>query len=1294
MPEERKKFEKRKIEKKEKTEQKKLDERKEAVESFEEASQIMDEVEDLHLDFISEEVPEDLSDKQIQELVELDEEAEELFGNFRKSATGIFSKIRRNMISAVELTFNYDEALELISIDVWQAIALFKDYPLKSFGKGQEYFYEIHQELFRQADKAGNSDSFVKKILDYSDGLKGNFKNDLLDSASCIYRKKHQDDDQMLKKAKEFFKDYPVALFNLVDSDKEKKLPQDDYIEIVKNAFNSERSAIGEYVERFIYQRHSDCPEEVKDIFFYSLSSKGKITFLSSLGMGRDYHEIVSRADFFYNQISGLPERQKSRLLGIIVGDFKRTGFKSVNWQNVFTWGRGVLSVYDMLDVKQKNIVIKRLSELVNNMVDFSALEELVNKLPLDNQEEFLSLLEKEKNKNEEFDDELDYFLQETREKISENKKEYTENPIGFLRRISTNDGILTGINIKDFDLLIQRVKELPKEVLLANPDIALINKNDLGINDPEFITKLLKVLYKTKNPLWVLMSDYVFPNKKEQKKFIGEYLVEATNLKASDVLKIMEKFPDIEDELNLESDSSNPEMLEFILKAKSLNDRFSQTTSQAFLRIKHQVLDEVIDLDNAEDVLDEIENVFTKNNLPDIGKLFKVFEKLYPKDRINRICQERNVSPELSRAGNRRRIYLIFNDLLQIHIDSNNSSLREYLVALNDPILDRVQNIEGEINIDSDGLSEEELSKFYLVTKKINKLFIESALGKSSQAISYINLELSSADNLEKMKKFLKKLATDLKLKENQTIKERISEMFLSPLGYDNIDQVLERMEQTKLAAHERSVKYAKEAVDGKLELGEGDLIKGSSSQYFTYHLQSGLLAREYLGASSDSDATPFDIDLSMVTKKDAKASFSKILKESPSYVYGTIYGDMFFVIKDRGQFRKTAKTEEDIDTFGDGEYELFVTGSVDEERHFGVRTGMPDTEIDYLIFTKELLRDANKKFSLFAEIIRNGSYLPVVDDDGKIIFTPEMYEKMRKEVYGGVLSQNGAGFELSSQFKKDSQGELKEIIEQKKKEKEKIEKVTSVIKGVITKAIGPDKMFDSNSDSLSGAILIDSGSSGRLTNKPDNFDFDFIIRLDPPEMKLMKDIKRKCIEELDKYGAEINPLPSQENQLRMINASIEGNFDIEIDISFIEKSEIQYFESHEASQERLENIKNTQGHEVFERVLANIVLAKNILSVGGCYKKFDGGMGGIGVETWILQHGGSFWEAGQKFLEKASDKYGQLISLDRFKGQYQIIDPGQNAKNGNHDNFLDRLTKESYKRMFITLKDYFGSK
>lgn len=88
--------------------------------------------------------------------------------------------------------------------------------------------------------------------------------------------------------------------------------------------------------------------------------------------------------------------------------------------------------------------------------------------------------------------------------------------------------------------------------------------------------------------------------------------------------------------------------------------------------------------------------------------------------------------------------------------------------------------------------------------------------------------------------------------------------------------------------------------------------------------------------------------------------------------------------------------------------------------------------------------------------------------------------------------------------------------------------------------------------------------------------------------------------------------------------------------------KKKLKNYFRIEAVRERLNGIKENDP-EGYKRVIANIVLAKEFLKKEGIYKKVGadkatefGGFGGVGVENWILQNGGSFVEAG-KSMERA---------------------------------------------------------
>jgi hypothetical protein len=130
----------------------------------------------------------------------------------------------------------------------------------------------------------------------------------------------------------------------------------------------------------------------------------------------------------------------------------------------------------------------------------------------------------------------------------------------------------------------------------------------------------------------------------------------------------------------------------------------------------------------------------------------------------------------------------------------------------------------------------------------------------------------------------------------------------------------------------------------------------------------------------------------------------------------------------------------------------------------------------------------------------------------------------------------------------------------------------------------------------------------------------------------------------------------------------------------------------------DRYESIKK-QYPNYYPLVLANVVKAKQILKEEKIYKTIEGGIGGIGVENWILQNGGSFKKAAQDFVNHAYDKEGNLIDFEKFKSIYQIFDFGSNHEPKEKtkgvyypfDNYIaDNMTKETYKKMSKILKEY----
>ena len=101
-------------------------------------------------------------------------------------------------------------------------------------------------------------------------------------------------------------------------------------------------------------------------------------------------------------------------------------------------------------------------------------------------------------------------------------------------------------------------------------------------------------------------------------------------------------------------------------------------------------------------------------------------------------------------------------------------------------------------------------------------------------------------------------------------------------------------------------------------------------------------------------------------------------------------------------------------------------------------------------------------------------------------------------------------------------------------------------------------------------------------------------------------------------------------------------------------------------------------------------------------CYKKGNygqGGLGGIGVENWILQNGGSFVEASKTFLDAALDKDGNMVPFDEFKEKYVVWNFGENhfaVRDGKypHNNFIaDNMNENGYQKMTQALKEHLKS-
>ena len=104
---------------------------------------------------------------------------------------------------------------------------------------------------------------------------------------------------------------------------------------------------------------------------------------------------------------------------------------------------------------------------------------------------------------------------------------------------------------------------------------------------------------------------------------------------------------------------------------------KIDSSPSQEIQRLKNQLLEQLLETENPVKAYERIESIFIKNNLPTVGKIYKVFSELYPSEKLDRMLESLRLSPTLRKAGDRRRSYTMSKDLLRVHIESGNWSLK-----------------------------------------------------------------------------------------------------------------------------------------------------------------------------------------------------------------------------------------------------------------------------------------------------------------------------------------------------------------------------------------------------------------------------------------------------------------------------------------------------------------------------------------------------------------------------------------------------------------------------------------
>ena len=776
------------------------------------------------------------------------------------------------------------------------------------------------------------------------------------------------------------------------------------------------------------------------------------------------------------------------------------------------------------------------------------------------------------------------------------------------------------------------------------------------------------------------------------------------------------------------------------ISQITNILNRFSKSNSLELSNLKEQLTPLVLSTQNPIESFNKIEKIFLKNNLPMFGKAFLCFQSLYPefqKEEDNKeifdFTEGSRISPELLHPTQTRkmkvvsknatdkdiRFQIVFNDLLRIASRSNNRSLIEYLdnIEYGNTLFLGISKGIIKFN-DLDDKSKQILDVF---SNHLAALYENTR--KGSEEI------FENLSTVEKIAYFSRKFSPT----NRYDLPDRIVRSFAYQAGFESFEQLKNTVINSVREKEAISKKRSDELEKGKrLVLEPGDLVRAIGNiDCVESSLNDGNVCKEFLGTflgRSGSETTPLDVDFSLITKENTDIYHN--IEDSPT---GFGFGNVYVVLKkDNPNLNITRDKDGNLtgNEYDPSKVEMFGTSTQKGgyETHWGARTGIASTDIDYILFKEDLEIDPENPYSeddkvnyilpesesqkekyekkhqndlaiLKNEVVKNGFYIPIVDFSGKIVFTYEEYQGLKQKMEG--LSHYGSKeYHLEQHQYSDYTERIKGLLANNKQEtKIQSKKVYQALSDIIQSIPiddNPSQTLQAKNkigiDLTPGSVeVLETGSSARGTNVPYDFDFDYIFRLDSNiinDDEKMHQFRTKICEALN-----ITSVPS--GDFRDGEATIPGLGTIKLDITFIQKNDKVEYSTEMALQDRMDTIYKSNP-AVGDEVTANVILAKLLLKQAGCYKPNrkdpnQGGLGGVGIENWITQNGGTLETAANSFLKASEGK-----TYNQFKQIYHIHDYGKNhlyKKKGKYpyDDFVfDNMNSIGYQKMQEVLRKY----
>lgn len=751
-----------------------------------------------------------------------------------------------------------------------------------------------------------------------------------------------------------------------------------------------------------------------------------------------------------------------------------------------------------------------------------------------------------------------------------------------------------------------------------------------------------------------------------------------------------------------------NYDNLELCYKYCQVYHELLFTNSQRLYNLRDGLADSIITSHNPLNKLKELENIFLQKNLPDFAKEFLCFKSLwsnfhyanscYSPELINGIQNHRLKVVNSSNDINQTRMQIILNDLIRIAVQSGSRELIKYLEMIEHG--DKLYNALNKGVVNYDTLNQELKNILEDYSNCLEILYMQT---KKAEDVRVDNLSVA-----DKIKYFEKKFYGD-SLNSRYSIPDRIIRSFAYQAGYDSFKQFKYAVLTAKKNKERISISRSYELKDKKLILEKGDLLRGIGFiNDFESNLLYGNVCKQFLGSiegTNRSDSTPLDIDFSRIFSE--HKSVNDNICES---ITGNQYGNIYVIIKKDNPNLHLTSLDNKEDTYDPSKMEAFQTL---EDNHYGIRTGISFTDVDYIIFDEHRKKYGNEANILKNEIAKNGLYIPVVDRNGKLIFTYKEYLKL-KEKTAGLSYYGNKNYQMKSYHDSMYVDSLKKILDYNRLEDlNQSNKVYQFLEKTIDSITvdGYDSLKARNNISKnleSGTVeILATGSTIRGTNIPMRYNFDYVVRLD---REIISDSNRynQFQEKIAKKLGINGDVWNIDWQNIIINIPEIG--EVKVNLTFTQKNDQLEYSSEMALQDYKTNIEALE-HNIWNEVNANIILAKLLFKKNNCYEKLnESGLGDIGIENWIIQNGGTLERAAESFVD-VSEKATALIKhkwsnykdtefleeeFNEFKSKYHVFDFGKNhtftvTNAYQYDDYIfNNLSLESYKKIKQSLKRY----